>query len=300
MAGRKKKSKLDLLRTKFWLVNVLRVTDSKNINKLGDKLDPQFVKQSIYKYEIKKQLYKYAKSEAVVSGNTIKLIGRWMDEHGYHLRDHAKLFEIGPYSEVVEDSFAPLWDALGDSISKIQGVLVSYDPAVLVQKYQGISFRLRNSNVIFRIFGEYEPPAYWEDLTKENEVAKRYENNDIDLTIDLIVLTIASWRIAHITGDSIPMMNYVMIGLLHQAIPKFAQQYDIEEELLSFIKELDEQHLKDLEAAVQMLNTTANRYPACLDESTIADEDGKTQPATYDFLIVLIEQSSVSHFITQR
>ena len=79
MAGRKKRSLLDVMRTKLWLGEMLRGTGMHNINQLGELLADG---------DIKKMLYRYAAGENTVSA-------KMPDDIDARVRRHELGFEGG-------------------------------------------------------------------------------------------------------------------------------------------------------------------------------------------------------------
>jgi hypothetical protein len=292
--GRPKTSVIDILRTRLWLAEMLRVTGSDNINQLGDLIDD---------VDTKKLLYSYANGKSPVSRRKLADIDRRIRARRPEHAGGESFFVIGPKSERATTGFAPLWDALDGPIEKAGQALVSLDPAVAVQKYQGVSFRLRCGYLIYSVFGEYEPPPYWENLAKPNQIARRYRDGEIDLDIDLITFAIAMWRMANFIGELRGMMNYVMVGLLERAIPETLEaRYRIEvgksgkteahtvtitNDLLSALEEIARKDLDEAEEAIKDLNYYTPSHPL-------------GQLHDYRFLLKQVRGSNVAVYLARR
>ncbi|WP_297831474.1 hypothetical protein [Pseudomonas sp.] len=75
MAGRPKRSTIDVMRTRLWLAEMLRVTGTENLNQLGDLLED---------VDAKKMLYRYAKGVDVVSGKMLAEVEARVGQCGLH------------------------------------------------------------------------------------------------------------------------------------------------------------------------------------------------------------------------
>lgn len=285
---------MHVLRTRLWLAEMLRMTGSDNINQLGDLIDD---------VDTKKLLYVYASGKSPVSPRKLAEIDKKIQARR---PDHAggeSFFLIGPESERATTGFAPLWDALDGPIEKAGQALISLDPAIAVQKYQGVSFRLRCGYLIYSLFGEYDPPPYWENLAEPNRIARRYQGGEISLDIDLITFAVATWRVANFIGELRGMMNYVMVGLLEQAIPDTleatyrievgksgkaeAHTVTITNDLLTVLEAIARKDLEDAEEAIKDLNYYTPSYPL-------------GQEHDYRLLLKQIRRSNVAVYLARQ
>ena len=297
---------MDVMRTRVWLAEMMRVTGSANLNQMGVLIDD---------VDDKKMLYRYANGENGVSKKKLLEIDARIKQRKPSHVDGSSFFLIGPESARDSCDFVPLWDALGGSIEKVSEVLSTLDPAVAVQKCQGVSFRQRCGYLVYPLFNEYDPPAYWENPSQENCIAERYRNGELTVDIDLITFAIAAWRMAHFMGDSIALMDYVLIGLLDRAIPEtFDQHYKIQleklpkaiqcvtytiaKDLLAWLKMLSEKDIEEAKNAIVDLNYSAPIYP--FDDDGEVVSIGHAQPLDHTFLIHNIQRSSVFEFLVQR
>jgi hypothetical protein len=208
----------------------------------------------------------------------------------------------------------PLWDALGGTIEQVNEVLIALDPAIAIQKYLGVSFLIRSSYIVFPLFGEFDPPAYWGEEGKANRIAERYSNKEFTVDIELITFAIAAWRMAYFIGDAIPMMNYVMVGLLERAIPETldrlfrielekspkAQAYTITQDFLDYLEALSRKEVEDAEDAVKDLSYSVPGWPVqrVADDQTVHMVD--EQIHDYRFLNHAVERSSVCKYLALR
>ncbi len=306
MAGRKKRSLLDVMRTKLWLGEMLRVTGMHNINQLGELLADG---------DIKKMLYRYAAGENTVSAKMLDDIDARVRRHELGFEGGRQFFHVGPPSQEALQGFAPLWDALSDSIEQVWQAMLAYDPDLAVQKYLGVPFRLRCSYLTIRIFGTAEPYPYWQEASSENFVAHAYAKADLWVDIDLITYAIAAWRMAHFVGESQPMLDYILIGLLDKAIPEILDEkyfidvesdegnkrHTITRDLLQQLEALDQKNLAEAEEAIKDLDYTANIYPASVDvQAGQVVQANFQQPFDNRFLFERLKRSSVSAFLSLK
>lgn len=293
--GENKVSRLDVMRARLWLAKMLRVTGSANINQFGKLLDNE---------ETKKLLYNYVNGKNSPSLETLANIDTRIKQlHPDHV-DGKSFFLIGPESARTPTGFAPLWDALGGSIEKVGEALISLDPPIGVDKYLGIPFGQRCGYLIYALFDEVEPPAYWENSEQPNRVAERYRNGEIILDIDLITFAIAAWRMANFVGEQLEMMNYIMIGLLERGIQETLDRlYKIEvkkshkvkahtititDDLLCVLEALGRKDLEDAEDAIKDLNYNTPSHPV------------GGQLHDYRNLIDRIKRSNVAEYLAPR
>lgn len=302
VVGRKKRSAVDVIRTRLWLAELMQATQSSNLNQLGELIDD---------IDTKKLLYKYASAQNCVSKKKLADIDARIKEEKAEYISVQSVFFIGPRSRSDLLEFAPLWDALDGSMETVWAVLVAYDPAIAVQKRLGVSFRLRCAYLIYPLFQNLNPPAYWEDSRAENRIAAGYGNGEIDVDIDLITFAIAAWRMAHFMGDSIPMLNYILVGLLDRAIPdalgrlcsgtdEFEQDipFSITEDFLDVLLSLDKENVVGAESAVEDMNYHAPVY--VVDEDENSDDHSYKQPFDHTFLIADVLRGSVFEYLTNR
>lgn len=264
MAGRPLRSKMEEMRTRLWLAQMMRVAGVANLNQFAELLG---------EVDTKKLFYRYAKGTRGVSEGNLALIDHWVREKNRRHEDGRSFYLTGPASQHDWLAFAPLWDALDGPIEKVWEVLVTYDPAVAILKRLGSSFESRCTYLLYRLFKDINPPAYWKNRNQQNVIAQAYTNGDLVVDIDLITYSIAAWRMAHFAGESIVMMDYIMIGLLDRAIPeeierlstiKLAKprntQYSNTVDFLDHLMKLDEKNIAEAEEAIKRLNKGVH-YP---------------------------------------
>lgn len=302
MVGRKKRSAVDVMRTRLWLAELMRATRSSNLNQLGELIDD---------VDTKKLLYKYAKGQNCVSERKMADIDAQLQQAKIGYTSVQSVFLIGPRSKSDLREFAPLWDTVDGSIEAVWDVLVSYDPAIAVQKRLGVSFRLRCAYLVYPLFQDLNPPACWENASAENRIAAGYRKGEIPVDIDLITFAIAAWRMAHFMGDSIPMLNYILVGLLDRAIPdaledlcrgsdELAQDipFSIVDDFLDVLLSLDKSNISEAESAVEDMNYHAPVY--LLGDDANSDGTNYTQPFDHTFLMADVIRGSVSEYLINR
>ncbi|MDD2944160.1 MAG: hypothetical protein PHC51_14500 [bacterium] len=304
MQGRKKQSSMDLMRTQVWLAEMMRVTGSENPYQLGDLIDD---------VDTTTMLYRYAKGENGISKKKLVAIDDRIRQSRPNHVNGQSFFHIGPESARASCGFAPLWDALDGSMEKVSDALVALDPAIGIQKYLGDSFLQRCSYLIYPIFNEYDPPAYWKETTHKNRVAESYSNGELTVDIDLITFAIAAWRMAHFMGELQQMMNYILIGLLDRAIPETFDQmykikldkptnatYTITTKLLDCLEALSKKDIEDAEDAIKDLNYWTPGYPVTEIVNGRAESVGDEQAHDFRFLIDQVKPTSVFEYLAQR
>ena len=259
MRGRKKRTYVDLLRTQVWIFELLRVSGLQNINQLGDLIDD---------VETKKLLYRYASGEISISKPKLEEIHIKIEQLRPNLEDARKFFAIGPASTRHPDRLVHLWDALEGSIEEASAAMVKLDPAIGLQKYDGVPFLTRCIYLIYPIFNDCSPPPYWDNREQKNFVAERYKNGELEIDIELITFAIAAWRMANFIGEQQRLMNYTMIGLLDRAIPEtvdrlygiipeksgYSAPYTVSDKLIGALKDLAIKDVEDAEEAAIDLN----------------------------------------------
>jgi hypothetical protein len=306
VAGRKKRSLLDIMRTRLWLGEMLKITGMDNINQFGELLD---------NVDIKKMLYRYASGDNGISAKMLADIDARVRKHSPNFQGGRQFFLIGPPSQKTPQGFAPLWDALGDSIEQVWQAMLVYDPELAVQKYLGVPFSLRSSYLTIQIFGTAEPYPYWQETSADNFVAQAYAKGNLSVDIDLITYAIAAWRMAHFVGEAQPMLDYILIGLLDKAIPEIlderyfidvesdegSKRHTISRDLLQHLEALDQKTLAEAEEAIKDLDYTANVYPASVDvQAGWVVQANFQQPFDNRYLFERLKRSSVSAFLAQR
>jgi hypothetical protein len=306
VAGRKKKSLLDVMRTRLWLSEMLRVTGMDNLNQLGELLDD---------VDIKKMLYRYASGDNGVSRKMLADIDARVSKHDPDFDGGSSFFLIGPASAKAPQGFAPLWYALDDSIEQVWEAMLAYDPDLAVQKFLGVPFSLRCTYLTVQIFGTAAPPPYWQEQPSDNQVAKAYAHGTLQVDIDLITFAIAAWRMAHFVGEAQPMLDYILIGLLDRAIPELLEEkygidiesdngkkrHTITDDLLEHLEALDQQNLNEAEEAIKDMDYTANIYPAEADAHPVqVGQANYQQPFDSRYLFNRLKRNSVSAFLAKK
>ena len=251
------KSLIKKMKTKLWLAEMVSLTESNNINQLGDMLD----------IDTKKLLYKYASGEHAITPNKLLEICEEIERQKPLLKDTKSFFNIGPKDD--ETTNAPLWLALDGTMEDIWNILVVYDPVIALQKHLGFSFQTKIHSLIARLFVEGEISADWKFNDGRNTIAEAYEQGTITVDVHLITAVIAAWRLAHFVGSSQTLLNYMMIGLLEKAVPETLGQYGITKDLNQFLHDLDEENLQEFKALIDDMNYDTPSYPVT------SIEDGK-------------------------
>ena len=300
MAGRPKKSVIDVMRTKVWMVEMLRLTGLENENQLARLLVNVDSGKHMYEYrygittpgitKLKKIDEVIFASEKPISKSSV---------------DGLEIFEKGPVCKNDDALCVPLWDALEGTMEQVWSVLVHYDPPIALQRYmKDIPFKRRLAYVVSRCFGENDPPSFWDGAkdsnSQENFVAAAYANGKLAVDLDLIAAAIAAWRLSHFVGDSVSMMDYILIGLLDSAISENLQQYGIDQDMLIAIGDLDRQHLSELDAAFNDFIYDGPTYPITEIVDGEVVHKGYDQPDTHKFLYERIRRDSVSEYLKQR
>ena len=300
MAGRPKKSVIEVMRTKVWMVEMLRLTGLENENQLARLLVNVDSGKHMYEYrygitapgitKLKKIDEVIFASEKPISKSSV---------------DGLEIFEKGPVCKNDAAICVPLWDALEGTMEQVWSVLVRYDPPIAFQRYmKDIPFKRRLAYVVSRCFRGNDPPSFWDGAKgsniQENFVAAAYANGTLAVDLDLIAAAIAAWRLAHFVGDSVAMMDYILIGLLDRAIPENLQQYGIDQDMLNAIGDLDRQHLSELDAAFNDFIYDGPTYPITEIVDGEVVHKGYDQPDTHKFLHERIRKNSVSEYLKQR
>lgn len=288
------------MRSRLWLAELMRTIqkqypDLENLNQLGILFDDS---------KTGKMLYRYAKGSNGSSSEKVKEIDQWVKRKvPAYAGGLQSIFHIGPASQFGPLQFTPLWDALEAPVERLWEILVSYDPQIAAQKYLGVSFGLRSSYLLARVFGVFNPPPYWENARHANVVAEAYKRNEFVVDADLITVAIASWRMAKFFGDCTKMMSYILIGLLDQAIPdvldqmciikldKIGQQYGLSKDMFEHLKNIDLKYLAEAEGAIKDLNYDVQCYPT---------EDGYEQLLDFSHEMNEVKRFSVHDFLSGR
>lgn len=304
MAGRPKKSVLDVMKTRVWLAEMLRVTGMGNVNQLGELIGD---------VDTKKMLYRYAHGDNTVSLKMLEKIDADVKAQEPDHEDGASFFSVGPGSPTESVKFVPLWNALDGSMEDAWNVMLTYDPTLAVQKCLSVSFGLLCSYAVIRLFGTTEPTAYWEK-DESNWVAKEYSEGRLDVDVDLITFVIAAWRMAHFVGQAQLMMDYILIGLLEKAIPeilsskfsieiddgKTKKHYGITDDFMQHLETLADQHLEEAGLAVKDMDYTANTYPGEEDHPVHGVRAVMEQPLDHAYLFERLKRRSVAAFFARK
>ena len=301
--GRPSKAPLDLLKTKVWLAEVMRLSGAGNVNQLGELLDD---------VDTKKMLYRYEKGSNAVSAKMLAYIDSSLKKAVPHFVGGSKAFTVGPASRRAPIENAPLWNALDDSIDLVWEVMLDYDPPLAAQRLLGTPFALRCSFLTVQLFGTADPKPHWHSPDAENQVAKAYAAGDLAVDIDLLTFAIAAWRMAHFVGEAQPMLDYILIGLLDkaaqdvlvQAFPHIADSRlvaSIGEDLCTRLYELDMANLARAKEAITDMDHLTSVYP-----STMLAQDVHAVQADYQIPFDsqhwyrAVERRSVSTFLKRR
>lgn len=243
------KSLIKKMKTKLWLAEMVRLTESNNINQLGDMLD----------IDTKKLLYKYASGEHTITPNKLLQVCEEIEKQRPLLKDTKSFFNIGPKDDYATN--APLWIALDGTMEEIWNILVVHDPVIALQKHLGLSFKTKIQSLIARLFVEGEISADWKFNHGRNTIAEAYEQGSITVDLHLITAVIAAWRLAHFVGSSQALLNYMMIGLLEKAMPDIFNQYGITEDLNQFLHDLDQEIFQEFKVLIDDMNYDTPMYP---------------------------------------
>jgi len=299
MVGRKRRSLADVMRTKVWLSEMQRITGCDNINQFAEML-------MNLKVDSGKHLYQYGSGGRTITETKLVLIDRNVfggaKPKSKSPVKGSQIFELGPISRNDATECVPLWDALDGTMEQAWSVLVRYDPPIAIQRYmKDIPFKRRLAYVVSRCFGKTDPPSYWEEVGNgskhENFVAAAYANGKLSVDLELIAAAIAAWRLAHFVGDSVAMMDYLLIGLLDRAIPECMQPYGIAQDLVHAIGDRDCQYLSELDAAFNDFIYDAPTYPVTEIVNDEVVHQGYDQPHTHGFLLARIKRASVAAYL---
>jgi hypothetical protein len=120
---------------------------------------------------------------------------------------------------------------------------------------------------------------------------------------------------AHFVGEAQPMLDYILIGLLDNAIPDMLDEnyfievesddgekrYTITRDLLDQLEALDQKNLAEAEEVIKDLDYNANIYPASVDVQTgQVVQASFQQPFDNRYLFERLRRSSVSTFLSRK
>jgi len=290
--GRPKRSLIEVMRTKVWVAEAMRITGFKNENQLGNFLGGK---------DEADMLYKYAQGIHGVAANKLDKYDELFVKHYPNSGNCRAFYDIGPASKDGE-RLVPLWTALSGPMEDVWRVLVEYDPPIAAQKFLGEPFWRMCAYLTFRIFSSSDPTANvnFEDRASENFVEKAYKDGILDVDLDLIAFAIAAWRLAHFIGNSQSMMNYVLIGLFDQAIPDVLKPYGIAIDIEEYVAELDLKKIDEFKNVIDDMNYDINSYPVVEFENGKPVHAGFEQPFDFNGLLITVQRLSVSTYLTKK
>ena len=217
---------LDIMRSKLWTIGLVETTKAKSLYGLKDW----------FSAETYKSFYKYSIGTAITSEGTMKHVDSRLKKEFKGFDTLKNYYNVGPLND--NNQHIPLWDAVSGSMEKTWEVLVRFDPPIELDRMRGAPFISR----VFAITNNYFPlgiPDNFVEINNPNHVAMSYLEGKFDFDLELMTVTIATWRLANFIGDSQRIFNYIMIGLLEKAIPDLLKPYGIFNQLKAILKEQD-------------------------------------------------------------
>lgn len=208
--GRQPRRLIDTMRTQLWVHQLKQLMHAKSFYELNEKFEAFNTNYSS----------DYANGSTGVNSTTRKLVDQELkNKYGFESIQASDFYNIGP---TVEDDdggveFLRFWDALDGPIEGLWDILFWYDFSAELQHELGLSFKVKISLIIARLFNTTEPPNEWLQKDRPNFVAEAYRCGEISVDLKLLITVIAAWRLANFMKDSVHLVNYMMIGLLDKA-----------------------------------------------------------------------------------
>ena len=210
------------------------------------------------------------------------------------------LVDVGPPNDKKPNTFIHLWDALDGSMEKVLEVMRTYDPTFTINQYLGEPFKDRCAYLTNKIFENIVPPKHW-TIRTQNCIATAYKQGKLAIDLDSITFAICAWRMSHFIGSDQPMFDYIMIGLLDQSITDLSKKYTIDEDIMDYIKEIDQGVISGCHDAIEGLNRSVPFiHAAKMENGKIVLGEKKEQTHDYSLLKERIETLSVSAFIDRK
>jgi hypothetical protein len=208
--GRQPRKLIDTMRTQLWVHQLKQIMHAKSFYELNEKFEALNTNYSS----------DYANGSTGVNSTTRKLVDQELKtKYGFESIQASDFYDIGPTVEDADGGveFVRFWDALDGPIEGLWDILFWYDFSAELQHELGLSFKVKISLIIARLFNTTEPPSEWLQKDKTNFVAEAYRHGEISVDLRLFTAVIAVWRLANFMKDSVHLADYMMIGLLHKA-----------------------------------------------------------------------------------
>jgi len=208
--GRQPRTLIDTMRTQLWVHQLKQLMDAKSFYELNEKFEALNTNYSS----------DYANGSTGVNSTTRKLVDQeFKTKYGFDSINPSDFYLIGPAVEDDEGEleFIRLWDALAGPIEDLWEILFWYDFSTELQHELGLSFKVKISLIIARLFNTTEPQAEWLQKDRPNVVAEAYRRGEILVDLRLLTAVIAIWRLANFMKDNVHLADYMMIGLLDKA-----------------------------------------------------------------------------------
>lgn len=208
--GRQPRTLIDTMRTQLWVHQLKQAMHANSFYELNEKFEAFNTNYSS----------DYANGSTGVNSTTQTLIDQeFKTKYGFDSIKASDFYLIGP---AVEDDdgeveFIRLWDALAGPIEGLWEILFWYDFSTELQHELGLSFRVKISLIIARLFNTTEPQPEWLQKDRPNFVAEAYLRGEISVDLKLLTVVIAVWRLANFMKDNAHLADYMLIGLLDKA-----------------------------------------------------------------------------------
>lgn len=208
--GRQPRTLIDTMRTQLWVHQLKQLMDAQSFYELNEKFG---VFNTNYSSD-------YANGSTGVNSTTRKLVDQeFKTKYGFDSINPSDFYLIGPAVEDDEGEleFIRLWDALAGPIEGLWEILFWYDFSTELQHELGLSFKVKISLIIARLFNTTEPQTEWLQKDRHNVVAEAYRRGEILVDLRLLTTVIAVWRLANFMKDCVHLADYMIIGLLDKA-----------------------------------------------------------------------------------
>lgn len=208
--GRQPRTLIDTMRTQLWVHQLKQAMYANSFYELNEK----FVAfNTNYSSD-------YANGSTGVNSTTRTLIDQeFKTKYGFDTFKASDFYLIGPAVENDDGEleFIRLWDALAGPIEGLWEILFWYDFSTELQHELGLSFKVKISLIIARLFNTTELQPEWLKKDRPNYVAEAYLRGEISVDLRLLTAVIAVWRLANFMKDNAHLADYMLNGLLDKA-----------------------------------------------------------------------------------
>ncbi len=233
MAGRRKRSLVRSMQAMVWIAELKAITDLNTTYALAKKIGGSS----------EKSFHKYASGTSAPSVTNLKLVDKKFKMSTSQYPCASEVFRIGPLDG--NNGYAPLWDALGDDMEKVWSVLSRFNINYELFRAIGFPHSYKMEQVTRYLLPTNEIPEkpWLEERSKPNVIAEAYNNKRFKLEIELLTAIVALWQFSMFVGDHKLYMDYIMIGLMEDAIPDLLKKYGITNEFNNRLIEIDEKYM---------------------------------------------------------